>query len=166
LLLIFAVAITCNYLLEGNGYFSNMMMDETNLEDVDDCNNSFAEKHSEAMQIHSGAPSTRPNHKRQKNFSDHEDEVLVSGWLNISLDPIVGKDQKGGRYWSRISEYFHTHSQTQRTIGSLTHRWETIQKCVNKFCGCLSRIEMRPRSGTTMKDKVHTWQYLDLSQLF
>jgi hypothetical protein len=49
------------------------------------------------------------DNKRSKNFSDHEDEVLVSGWLNISLDPVVGKDQKGGRYWSRICEYFHEH---------------------------------------------------------
>ncbi|KAK8452368.1 hypothetical protein SEVIR_5G099801v4 [Setaria viridis] len=34
------------------------------------------------------------------------------------------------------------------------HRWETIQKCVNKFCGCLARIELRRSSGSTMKDKV------------
>jgi hypothetical protein len=36
------------------------------------------------------------------------------------------------------------------------HRWETIQKSVNKFCGCLTRIELRRQSGTTMQDKVHT----------
>nr|XP_034594740.1 glutathione S-transferase T2-like [Setaria viridis] len=39
-------------------------------------------------------------------------------------------------------------------MNSLMHRWETIQKCVNKFCGCLSRIELRRQSGTTMQDKV------------
>jgi hypothetical protein len=46
------------------------------------------------MQVNRAVPSTRPNHKRSKNFSDHEDEVLVSAWLNISLDPMVGKDKK------------------------------------------------------------------------
>jgi hypothetical protein len=124
-----------------------MMVDETNLEYVDNNNNSFADQQSESMQVHSAAPSLRPSHKRQKNFSDHEDEVLVSGWMNISLDPIVGKDQKSGKYWSRISEYFHTYSETNCPISSLMHRWETIQKCVNNFCGCLSRIETIPKKA-------------------
>jgi hypothetical protein len=69
---------------------------------------------------------------------------------------VVGKDQKGGRYWSRIYEYFNEHKpcQSQRTINSLMQRWETMQKCVNTFCGCLARIELRCQSGTTMQDKV------------
>jgi len=135
-----------------------MMMDETNLGDFDNYGNTYADQQSQATQVGPAVPSVRPNHKRSKNFSDHEDEVLVSSWLNISLDPVVGKDQKGGRYWSRIYEYFHEHKtcSSKRTINSLMHRWETIQKCVNKFCGCLTRIELRRQSGTTMQDKVLT----------
>jgi hypothetical protein len=101
-LLIFAAVITCDYLLEGNGYFSNMMMEETNLEDVDYRNNPFADQKSQAMQERPTVPSARPNHKRQKNISDHEDEILVSGWLNISLDLIVGKDKK---MWQVLVSY-------------------------------------------------------------
>ncbi|GER41641.1 NAM-like protein [Striga asiatica] len=144
-----------NTFLNGNGYFSNMMV-ETNLGDFDNYSNTNADHQSQAMQVSPAVPSARPNHKRSKNFSDHEDEVLVSAWLNISLDPVVGKDQKGGRYWSRICDYFHEHKtcQSTRTINSLMHRWETIQKCVNNFCGCLTRIELRRQSGTTMQDKV------------
>ncbi|PAN05650.1 hypothetical protein PAHAL_1G141000 [Panicum hallii] len=132
------------------------MMDETNLGDLYNYGNTYADQQSQAMQVGPAAPSVRPNHKRSKNFSDHEDEVLVSGWLNISLDPVVGKDQKDGRYWSLICEYFHEHKtcSSKRTINSLMHRWESIQKCVNKFCGCLTRIELRCQSGTTMQDKV------------
>jgi hypothetical protein len=106
----------------------------------------------------SSSPNARKNNKRAKNFSDDEDEVLVSVWLNISLDPIVGKDQKGGRYWSCIYEYFREHNkcQSKHTLNSLMHRWETIQKCVNKFCGCLTRIELRRQSGTTMQDMVRS----------
>ncbi|CAN6363393.1 unnamed protein product [Urochloa humidicola] len=145
-----------NPFVHGNGYFSNMMMDETNLGDFDKYGNAYDDQQSQAMQVGPAAPSARPNHKRSKNFSVHEDEVLVSGWLNISLDPVIGKDQKGGRYWSRICEYFHEHKtcSSKRTINSLMHRWETIQKCVNKFCGCLTRIELRRQSGTTATDKV------------
>ncbi|KAK8450984.1 hypothetical protein SEVIR_6G132600v4 [Setaria viridis] len=40
------------------------------------------------------------------------------------------------------------------TINSLMHRWEIIQKYVNKFCGCLIRIELRRQRGTTLQDKV------------
>ncbi|CAN6178310.1 unnamed protein product [Urochloa humidicola] len=145
-----------NRFVTGNGYFSNMMMNETNLVDFDNYGNTYADQHSQAMLVGPAAPSARPNHKRSKNFSDHEDEILVSGWLNISLDPIVGKDKKGGRYWSRICDYFHEHKtcSSKRSINSLMHRWETIQKCVNKFCGCLTRIELRRQSGTTITDKV------------
>jgi hypothetical protein len=146
------------YIIADNGYFSSLMVDDTNLEDLDNNNNAYADQQSQSMQVNRAVPSTRPNHKRSKNFSDHEDEVLVSAWLNISLDPVVGKDQKGGRYWSRICDYFHEHKtcSSKRTINSLMHRWETIQKSVNKFCGCLTRIELRRQSGTTMQDKVHT----------
>lgn len=138
-----------------NGYFSRMMDD--NVEgDFNTNSNTCPDLQSQAVQVGLAAPIARPNHKRSKKFSDQEDEVLVSAWLNVSLDPVVGKDQKGGRYWSRIYEYFNEHKpyQSQRTVNSLMHRWETIQKCVNKFCGCLTRIELRRRSGTTMQDKV------------
>jgi hypothetical protein len=69
---------------------------------------------------------------------------------------------------TRIYEYFNEHKpcQSQCTINSLMHRWETIQKCVNKFCGCLARIELRRQSGTTMQDKVRTmFRVYDLFQL-
>jgi hypothetical protein len=142
----------------GNGYFSSMMRDDNSQREFDTHSNTCPELQSQSMSVCPVAPNAGPNNKRSKNFSDDEDEVLVSAWLNISLDPIVGKDQKGGRYWSRIFEYFHEHNkcQSKRTLNSLMHRWETIQKCVNKFCGCLTRIELRRQSGTTMQDMVRS----------
>nr|TKW28585.1 hypothetical protein SEVIR_3G341141v2 [Setaria viridis] len=71
-----------NNFLNGNGYFSNMMMDETNQGNFDDYSNTYADQQSQAIEEVPAALSTRPNYKRSKNFSDHEDEVLVSGWLN------------------------------------------------------------------------------------
>jgi hypothetical protein len=142
----------------GNGYFSSMMRDDNSQREFDTHSNTCPELQSQSISVCPVAPNARPNNKRSKNFSDDEDEVLVSAWLNISLDPIVGKDQKGGRYWSRIYEYFHEHNkcQSKRTLNSLMHRWEIIQKCVNKFCGCLTRIELRRQSGTTMQDMVRS----------
>ncbi|XP_020963991.1 uncharacterized protein LOC107611553 [Arachis ipaensis] len=34
-----------------------------------------------------------------------EDEMLISTWLNISTDPVVGTDQKGETIWSQIHSY-------------------------------------------------------------
>jgi hypothetical protein len=106
--------------------------------------NILGDLQSQAIPVVPSAPLTRPNIRDQKNC-DEEDEVLVLVWLNVSLDPMVGKDKKGGRYWPCIYEYFNEHKpcQSHRTLNSLMHRWETIQKCVNKFCGCLTRIELR-----------------------
>ena len=37
--------------------------------------------------------SVKGSQKRSKNFSKEEDELLVSPWLNVSLDPVHGVDQ-------------------------------------------------------------------------
>ena len=38
---------------------------------------------------------------RGGNFSI-EDLVLISGWLNISMDAVHGNEQKSKRYWQRV----------------------------------------------------------------
>jgi hypothetical protein len=47
--------------------------------------------------------------KRSKNFTVKEDEMLVSAWLNVSLDPVRGVNQIKNTYWKRIHDYFHAH---------------------------------------------------------
>ena len=32
-----------------------------------------------------------------------EDELLISAWLNVSTDPMIGTDQKGETFWERIN---------------------------------------------------------------
>ena len=44
--------------------------------------------------------------KRGGNFSVDEDLLLISAWLNISMDAVHGTDQKGERFWMKIWEYF------------------------------------------------------------
>ncbi|RYR38457.1 hypothetical protein Ahy_A09g043501 [Arachis hypogaea] len=34
-----------------------------------------------------------------------EDEMLISAWLNVSTDPMVGTDQKRKIFWSQIHNY-------------------------------------------------------------
>jgi hypothetical protein len=94
--------------------------------------------------------------KRSRNFSVDEDNLLVSGWLNVSTDPIHGTDQALGTYWARIHKYFHANKnfESDRSQGSLMNSWSAIQHDVNVFCGCISKTEARNQSGCSIDDKV------------
>ena len=89
-------------------------------------------------------------------FTVKEDLLLVSAWLNISMDPIVGNQQKRNTYWDNIYEYFEKEKTSciSRTANSLMNRWSTIQIKTNKFCGCLDQVERRNESGLSEQDKV------------
>jgi hypothetical protein len=61
------------------------------------------------------------NKRRSKNFTLKEDEMLVSAWLNVSLDPVRGSNQSKDTYWKRIHDYFHSKKdfESDRTQSSL-----------------------------------------------
>ncbi|CAH8391736.1 unnamed protein product [Eruca vesicaria subsp. sativa] len=49
---------------------------------------------------------TTEERKGRKNWSQKEDLVLVSAWLNTSKDPIIGNEQKGGSFLNLCSMFF------------------------------------------------------------
>jgi len=116
-------------------YYTSMMSEGTHLVDFEDFSNPCNEQQSQEVLVTPSASSTRPNDKRSKNFSEKEDEILVSAWLNVSLDPITGANQTHKSYWTRIHDYFDENLPfpSDRTQNSLMHRWSTIQDSVNKF---------------------------------
>ena len=78
----------------------------------------------------------KKNKKRIRNFSEKEDILLASAWLEVSMDPVQSIDQTRSSYWQRIHEYYHKHKtfESDRNISSLSHRWGIIQGSVSKFC--------------------------------
>ncbi|KAL6547359.1 hypothetical protein OROMI_023080 [Orobanche minor] len=95
--------------------------------------------------------------KRGKNFNMDEDKLLVSAWLNTSLDAVIGTNMKGGTFWKRVETYYMQEKKNEwqpRTLSSLNHRWSAIQHAVNKFCGFLTQIEGRNQSGVTHEDNI------------
>lgn len=44
---------------------------------------------------------------RSKKFNEVEDILLISPYINVSKDAVVGTDQKDGRFWKRVEKYFH-----------------------------------------------------------
>jgi hypothetical protein len=82
--------------------------------------------------------------------------LVVSAWLNISLDPVNGTNQTRGTFWKRVYNYYHNHKTfpSDRSQSFISHRWGFILESVNKFCACISDIEGRRQSGVTLQDKV------------
>jgi hypothetical protein len=108
--------------------------------------------------IHVDRSTTKSSQGRSKNFREDEDKLLVSAWLNVSMDPIQGVDQTQGTFWKRIHAYFHANKnftfESTRSESSLMNRWSRIQHDVNLFRGYLSKIERSQHSGWSVGDKV------------
>lgn len=112
--------------------------------------------HNEIQASEEVPAAVKSNKKRSKNFTVPEDEMLVSAWLNVSLDPIRGVNQSKDTYWKRIHDFFHLHKdfESNRTQSSLMSRWSSIQHECNIFAHCVSRVEARNQSGASVDDKV------------
>ena len=95
--------------------------------------------------------------RRAGNFTVEEDKLLVSAWLNTSLDPVQGNEQKLDSFYTRIWVYFHKFKEfdSDRTMCSLMNRWSAINSCTSKFCGYLTQVESIHQSGITEADKVN-----------
>ena len=52
--------------------------------------------------------------------------MIISAWLNISLDALKGNEQKSKTYWQRVCKFFHEYkpkSYPIRSQNSLMNRW-------------------------------------------
>uniref|UniRef100_A0A0D9W4K5 Uncharacterized protein n=1 Tax=Leersia perrieri TaxID=77586 RepID=A0A0D9W4K5_9ORYZ len=72
--------------MDGGGYFTNLINDGYN----SNCGWADMGSQSQCEVPRDVERNTlvRPNHRRTKNFSDEEDTLLVSAWLNISLNAV------------------------------------------------------------------------------
>ncbi|KAA8530272.1 hypothetical protein F0562_004981 [Nyssa sinensis] len=110
----------------------------------------------ESLQIPAQLASTTKKAQRSCNFTAEEDNLLVSGWLNINLDIMHINEQKSKSFWGRIYEYFHKYKKfpSNRSSISLKTRWSSIKLAVNKFCECYAQIEVRQQSGVSEHNKI------------
>ena len=142
------------FLMDEHGhYFTNLLNEGTN---IGEFNTQSVEQISHSSLISPQIESTTKKF-RGDNFSIEDDLVLISGWLNISMDVVHGNKQKSKRYWQRVLEYFNKYkpeSDCNRNQVYLMNRWSTIQLATNKFYGCFYQIERLNQSGLIEKDKV------------
>ncbi|CAA0833264.1 DNA binding [Striga hermonthica] len=95
----------------------------------------------------------------KKDLSVEEEEALTNAWLNVSLDTIVGNNQKAIAMWVRIHQIWKENMgpgcKYLRSSNSLQCHWSIIQAAVNNFAGHYSKLERHPQSGTNSKDLIH-----------
>ena len=146
-----------------DGYYTNLLNDGTNL-DYEFNTESF-DHGGQSSPISPQIEST--SQKRGGNFTVDEDKLLISTWLNISLDLVQGNEQKSRTCWLRVWEYFHNHKTfaSNRNQVSLMNRWSAIRLATNKFCGCFAQINRLNKSGLIEKDKVNALTLLFLLSL-
>ncbi|KAG5233861.1 glutathione S-transferase [Salix suchowensis] len=95
--------------------------------------------------------------RRSKNFSQEEDCLLVSAWLNTSKDPITGVEQQPRQFWARVHACFVENggNLNNRSQISISNRWQEINREVGKFAGFITLIENRQQSGMTEESKIN-----------
>jgi hypothetical protein len=108
------------------GYFTNLLNRDS--DDVLAFEENL-ENENEVIESPSMNMNLEPKPKgHSKNFNEAKDILLISAYLNISKDVIVGTDQKDGRFWGRVEKYFHDN----KTFESCRNWSESI----SRFCRC------------------------------
>ena len=118
--------------------------------------------------------------RRGTAFTNEEDIVVCSAFLNISKDLITGNslqcflrnlwpfdaqitsclagvNQTSGGYYKRMHDYFNEHKPegSNRSQIAIQHRWALIQKAMNKFRGHKEAIDRLNESGKNKQDRVY-----------
>ncbi|XP_030483565.2 uncharacterized protein LOC115700146 isoform X2 [Cannabis sativa] len=92
---------------------------------------------------------------RGSSYSVEEDVHLCHVYVDISQDPIVGRNQSGNNFWARVQSEYHTDgkfSNKPRPVRSLQTRMSTINSAVAKLRGCINQIENKNPSGASAED--------------
>ncbi|KAD4584897.1 hypothetical protein E3N88_22498 [Mikania micrantha] len=113
-------------------------------------------------------PSTQPKQKRRhrrklaadtepavggssriEKWTTEEEFQLTKAWIDVSEDLIVGRNQKGPDFWSKIrNQFFQAMGRGEyRTNDMLSSKWRDMNLKVRKFNGIYSQKWQTRRSG-------------------
>uniref|UniRef100_A0A0D2ZTG1 Myb-like domain-containing protein n=1 Tax=Brassica oleracea var. oleracea TaxID=109376 RepID=A0A0D2ZTG1_BRAOL len=101
-------------------------------------------------------PDSPLQRKERRSWSQTDDEVLISSWLNTRKDAVVGTEQKSGAFWKRIVDYFAASPKLagleKREPLHCKNRWHKINDLVCKFCGAYEAAARQKTSGQNEND--------------
>ena len=98
--------------MEGDGFLSDILLNgvanevDGDLAGFDDLDIPMTQEtqHGDVEEVQ--ASRSTKGSKRTKNFFWKEDEVICSGWLNVSKDLIHGANQSRASFWKRVHAFF------------------------------------------------------------
>ena len=109
-----------------------------------------------------------PPTKRGASFSELEQTSLTQAWIEVSLDPIHGNDQKGTEFYRKVSDSFKEKMGTMYTIrsqDSLHAHWrDNIQHNVSKFSSAFNKATSKVISGYSSNDYLRDAQVLYMAE--
>ena len=84
---------------------------------------------------------------------------LARSVVHVSHDPVVGADQKSGKYYDRVYRQFLTFTPgSTRTSQALINRWKELQAACAKFAGYFETVNALVRSGWQEHDYIEAAQ--------
>jgi hypothetical protein len=96
---VFHYCSICTYLSSQHGGYHTSLISQYDEDEL--CDDDPVEVENEVMEVSpmTGMTSESKMKGRSKNFSEQEDNLLVSAWLNVGQDPIDGNQQKNATFW-------------------------------------------------------------------
>ncbi|KAJ9555950.1 hypothetical protein OSB04_010564 [Centaurea solstitialis] len=92
---------------------------------------------------------------RSLAYNDNEDIQLCRCYIDVSQNPIIGRNQSKDKFWARVNTEFHSSeifATNPRPRRSLESRMSTIMKATKKLRGCIRQIQNRNPSGASEQD--------------
>uniref|UniRef100_A0A7N0UWM9 No apical meristem-associated C-terminal domain-containing protein n=1 Tax=Kalanchoe fedtschenkoi TaxID=63787 RepID=A0A7N0UWM9_KALFE len=72
--------------------------------------------------------ATQEKSSRSVKWTAEEEEMLISGWLTISNDSVIGNAQTRGSFWGRVTDYFNTGWSDNQIIEAARLNWKNAHK--------------------------------------
>ncbi|XP_030478325.1 uncharacterized protein LOC115695401 [Cannabis sativa] len=94
---------------------------------------------------------------RGSSYSVEEDVHLCRVYVDISQDPIIGRNQTGNNFWAIVESEYHKDrkfSNKPRPVRSLQTQISTLNSEVAKLRGCINQIENKNLSGALAEDSL------------
>uniref|UniRef100_A0A7N0U2X0 No apical meristem-associated C-terminal domain-containing protein n=1 Tax=Kalanchoe fedtschenkoi TaxID=63787 RepID=A0A7N0U2X0_KALFE len=92
---------------------------------------------------------TQEKSSRSVKWTAEEEEMLISAWLTISNDSVIGNVQTRGSFWGRVTDYFNTYRKTkiEREESQIKPHYYFLMPQVNEFNGYYNQIVSDHHSG-------------------
>ncbi|XP_073154055.1 uncharacterized protein [Henckelia pumila] len=92
---------------------------------------------------------------RGENYAIEEDKHLCRVYIEISQDPIIGRNQNKNQLWSRVAETYNSgkaNSMADCSQRSLQTRMQNMNSAVSKLNGCIQQVKYMNPSGASDQD--------------